>query len=150
METVVLIIIAGILGTAGMSITMWLITQTRLANADMIRAVGSILTRSYENAFTPGLITHFTVGILIAFVYAAFLNLFDYRSIVAYSSIGAMMGTMHGLAVTFALVILVAEHHPLEQFREAGAEVAIAHMVGHIVYGLIVGAIIGIAHVRSV
>jgi len=124
---------------------MWLITQSRLANADMIRAVGSILTRSYENSFVPGLMAHFTVGILIAFVYAAFFELFPVDSIVAYSGLGAMMGTMHGLAVTFTLVIMVAEHHPLEQFRQAGAEVAIAHMVGHIVYGLIVGAVIGIA-----
>jgi hypothetical protein len=38
---------------------------------------------------------------------------------------------------------MVAEHHPLERFRDAGAEVAIAHMVGHIVYGLIVGFVIG-------
>ncbi len=143
METIILIIVAGILGTAGMSITMWAITQTRLANADMIRAVGSIITRSYENAFFPGLLAHFTVGILIAFVYAAFLNLFTLSSPASYAGMGALLGTMHGLAVTFALVIMVAEHHPLEQFRTAGAEVAIAHMVGHIVYGLIVGLVIG-------
>jgi len=41
--------------------------------------------------------------------------------------------------VSFALVVLVAEHHPLERFQKAGMGVAVAHLLGHLVYGLIIG-----------
>lgn len=148
MNTIILIIIAGILGTAGMTLTMWLITQTRFANADMVRAVGSVLTRSYDNALIPGATVHFTVGIIIAFVYALFLSIFYFNSAASSAGLGALLGTMHGLAVSFVLVNLVAEHHPLERFRKAGVEVVVAHMVGHIVYGLVVGAVIGATGAR--
>jgi hypothetical protein len=59
-----------------------------------------------------------------------------------------MIGIFHGVVFSFLLVILVAEHHPLEQFREAGSEVAIAHLAGHIIYGLILGTLVGILGIR--
>jgi hypothetical protein len=59
-----------------------------------------------------------------------------------------MIGLFHGVAFAFVLVISVAEHHPLEQFRDAGFEVAIAHLAGHIIYGLIVGTMVGILGIR--
>ncbi len=148
MESILVIILSGILGTGGMSLVMWLITRSGLANADMIRAVGSIYTRSYENALLPGIIMHFTAGIIFAFLYVLFLSLFSLGSVGAYIGMGAMTGVFHGLVVSFLLVVSVAEHHPLEQFQKAGAEVAVAHLVGHIIYGLIVGAVIGIAGIR--
>ena len=148
MKSILVIILSGILGTSGMSLVMWLITRSGLANADMIRAIGSIYTRSYGNAFIPGIVIHFTAGIVIAFFYAAFLSLFSLSSVGSYIGIGAMVGVFHGLVVSFLLVVLVAEHHPLEQFRKGGSEVAVAHLVGHIIYGLIVGAVIGIGGIR--
>ena len=131
-----------------MSLVMWLITRSGLANADMIRAIGSIYTRSYSNALLPGFIMHFTAGIIFAFLYLVFLSLFSLGSVGAYIGMGAMTGVFHGLVVSFLLVVSVAEHHPLEQFQEAGSEVAVAHLFGHIIYGLIVGAVLGIAGIR--
>ena len=148
MKSILVIILSGILGTSGMSLVMWLITRSGLANADMIGAVGSIYTRSSENALLPGIIMHFTAGIIFAFLYVVFLSLFSLGSVGAYIGMGAMTGVFHGLVVSFILVVLVAEHHPLEQFRKGGSEVAVAHLVGHIIYGLIVGAVIGIAGIR--
>jgi uncharacterized membrane protein YagU involved in acid resistance len=145
--TILLTILAGILGTAGMTFVMWLITRSGLANADMMRAIGSIYTRAYENSLLLGFIVHFTIGIIIAFVYTAFLSIFLLRSIPALIGLGGMLGLLHGLAVSFALVSLVAEHHPLDQFRKAGSEVVVAHMAGHIVYGMIVGIVIGITNI---
>lgn len=141
-------ILAGILGTVGMTFVMWLINRSRLANADMMRAIGSLYTRSYENSLLPGFIIHFGVGSIIAFLYTAFLSIFYLRSVIALSALGGMLGLLHGLVVSFVLVVLVAENHPLEQFQKAGSEVVVAHMVGHIIYGLIVGAMIGITGIN--
>ena len=148
MKSILVIILSGILGTSGMSLVMWLITRSGLANADMIRAVGSIYSRSCENALLPGIIMHFTAGIIFAFLYVIFLSIFSLGSVGAYIGMGAMTGVFHGLVVSFLIVVLVAEHHPIEQFQKAGSEVAVAHLVGHIIYGLIVGAVIGIGGIR--
>jgi len=148
MEPIIETIFVGILGTGGMSFVMWLITRSGIANADMIRAIGSIFTRSYENAFTLGLIIHFAAGIVIAFFYVVLISFFSPNSVASSIGAGAMIGLFHGVAFSFLLVVSVAEHHPLEKFREAGSEVAIAHLVGHIIYGLVVGTLVGILGIR--
>ena len=148
MNPVIATIIAGIVGTAGMSIVLWAITRSGVANANMVRAIGSMFTGSYDNSFPPGLITHFIVGILVAFVYALLISLFSPTSIAAYIGAGAMIGVFHGVAFGFILVIAVAEHHPLEQFRNAGSQVAIAHFAGHLVYGILVGTVLGLTGAR--
>jgi hypothetical protein len=54
-----------------------------------------------------------------------------------------LIGFLHGFVVFFLLINMVAEHHPLPEFREVGVGVAAAHLVGHIIYGLVVGMILG-------
>ncbi|MFQ5788107.1 MAG: DUF6789 family protein [Thermodesulfobacteriota bacterium] len=148
MGTVILTIIAGLLGTAGMTFVMWLIHRSGIANADMVRAIGSMFTSSIEDALPPGIIIHFIVGSIIAFFYVILISLFGPTSVAATIGTGAMISLFHGVAFSFLLIIAVAEHHPMEQFRDAGFEVAIAHLVGHIIYGLIVGAVVGITGIR--
>lgn len=141
-------IVAGIVGTAGMSLSMWLITKSGIANAGMIRAIGSMFTKSYEGSFGPGLVVHLVSGILFSFLYVILISIFPPTSVAATIATGAMIGVFHGVAFGFLLVITVAEHHPLEQFRSAGFEVAIAHFVGHVIYGILVGLVIGLSRTR--
>lgn len=95
MNAFVLTIVAGIVGTSGMSLAMWIITKSGIANASMIRAIGSLFTNSYDNSFEPGLIIHFISGILFAFLYVILISLFAPTSLVA---AGAMIGVSHGVA----------------------------------------------------
>ena len=48
------------------------------------------------------------------------------------------------MLVSLMLVWVVCEAHPLEEFREAGFAVGLAHFAGHVAYGAVVGLIIGI------
>lgn len=148
MNAFLLTIFAGLVGTAGMSLAMWIITISGIANAAMIRAIGSLFTKSYDNSFGPGLVVHFISGILFAFLYVILITIFAPTSLAAAIGTGAMIGVFHGVAFAFLLVITVAEHHPLEQFRNAGFEVAIAHFVGHVIYGLLVGLVVGLTGTR--
>ena len=50
------IIAAGLVSTILMSITLEVITRLKIANADMIRALGSIYTRKFNDSFKPGFI----------------------------------------------------------------------------------------------
>lgn len=148
MNTIIFTALAGVIGTAGMSIALWGISHTGIANAAMIRAIGSLFTRSYEDSFGLGLTVHFIVGIILAFIYIALISLFDPESLAGAIAYGGMIGLAHGVAFGFLLVVAVAEHHPLEQFRKAGLEVAIAHLVGHVVYGVLVGTVVGLTGIR--
>ncbi len=148
MNAFILTVVAGIVGTAGMSLAMWLITASGIANAAMIRAIGSLFTKSYDNSFEPGIVIHFISGILFAFLYVILISIIAPTSVAAAIGAGAMIGVFHGVAFSFLLVIMVAEHHPIEQFRNAGFEVAIAHFVGHVIYGLLVGVVVGVTGTR--
>ena len=148
MKLIIYTIIAGLIGTTGMTLVMAAINRLGFANADMIRAIGSIFTRDYDDSVTPGFITHFGMGIIIAFFYVLIISFLAPHSIISASAAGVMIGLFHGIVFSFLLVVAVAEHHPLEQFRKAGSEVAIAHLAGHLVYGLLVGAVIGITGIR--
>lgn len=148
MNTLIFTALAGVIGTAGMSIALWGISHTGIANAAMIRAIGSLFTRSYEDSFGLGLTVHFIVGIILAFIYIALISLFEPESLAGAIAYGGMIGLAHGVAFGFLLVVAVAEYHPLEQFRKVGLEVAIAHLIGHVIYGVLVGAVAGLTGVR--
>jgi len=147
-NTIILTALAGVIGTAGMSLSLWGISRTGMANAAMIRAIGSMFTGSYEDSFGPGLVVHLIAGIIIAFIYVALISLLAPRYLAGTIAYGGMIGLAHGVAFGFLLVVAVAEHHPLEQFRRAGLEVAIAHLIGHVIYGVLVGAVVGLTGIR--
>ena len=148
MLDLLLTIVAGILATAVMSSFLFLIHWGGFANADMIRALGSLLTRSEDNALIPGLVIHFTSGVVFAFVYLVFWSLWGFEALGTYLLLGAITGAAHGLVVSFLLVSLIAGHHPLPRFQEAGISVAFAHLLGHVVYGVVVGLIAGFYGLR--
>jgi len=52
-------ILGGLLGTGGMTLTLYIFNSFGFANGDMVRAVGSLITKSYKNSLIPGLIIHF-------------------------------------------------------------------------------------------
>jgi hypothetical protein len=122
-----------------MSTVMTFIHRSGWANADMIRALGSLATRSYDNALFPGLLIHFAAGVVFAFPYVLFLRTLGEMPGAAVVGGAAAMGLFHGVAMAFVLLALVADNHPVERFRKVGPEVAAAHVVGHVAYGLGVG-----------
>ena len=133
--------VAGLVGATSMSLVMGAIHASGYANADMIRALGSLVTRRSEGSFPMGLGIHLVSGMLFAIPYTAVLGGFPAMSLLMSSALGGVMGLVHGLVMSLALLSVVARRHPMERFREAGFEVAIAHVVGHAAYGVAVGAL---------
>ncbi len=136
--------VAGLVGTALMSAVMASIHRSGWANADMIRAIGSFATRSYENALAPGLLIHLLAGVVFAFPYAAVLSGLAHGGPLLTLGLGALLGFAHGLVMSFILLSVVSERHPLPQFRGASVEVAVAHVAGHLAYGFGVAAVVAI------
>lgn len=137
-------IVAGLIGTAGMTLFLTIITKSGIAHADMVRAIGSMITKSLDNAFRIGMIVHFLWGIIFAVSYTIIFVLFNIHNVLYITVIGGLIGFVHGFAVSMMLVVAVAEYHPIEKFRKPGIEVAVAHFAAHLVYGVLVGLTAGL------
>ncbi len=143
METIVTMTIIGIVATAAMNCFLWLITGLTQTQCDMVRAVGAIYTHDEKNSLLPGLIMQFTAGLIAAYVYGVFLEAFAWKASYAYAGMGLAMGLIHGIAVSIVLAKLLGEHHPVEHFQKVSTRSALAHVLAHMLYGFIIGAMYG-------
>jgi len=136
---------AGIIGGLAMEGAMWLISRAGLAKGDMILALGSLLTKTRENAYRVGLIIHATAAIGFALVYTLLMVTLGYTHMPMSLMLGLGVGVLHGIIVSLMLVWVVADQHPLEEFKEADLLVGLTHFAGHVVYGGVVGLIVGLS-----
>lgn len=143
------IILVGLMATAIMSVFLSLVHKRGWANGDMIRAVGSAITRSDEGALIYGLIVHFSLGAFFAFFYSFCLNFSPAGSFFSVIAVCTAVGFFHGLLMILLTIIIVAEHHPLERFRRLGPDAAIAHLIAHILYGICVGLGLALLGIRG-
>ena len=137
----------GLLATTVMTAFLYFIHWAGFANGDMVRAIGSAITKRYDGSFWTGMAVHYVSGIIFAIIYVYILALVpplaDDQAI-KMAGLGALLGFVHGLVVSLGLVVVVAEHHPMEQFRRAGFGVALVHLAAHVVYGGVVGWCVGV------
>jgi uncharacterized membrane protein YagU involved in acid resistance len=138
-------IVAGVIGGLAMEATLWIIGKAGWAKADMVVALGSLLTRSRENAWRVGATIHFLAAIGFAMAYTMLMEKLGYTHMPFSLMFGAAVGFGHGLIVSLGLVWVVAEQHPLEEFNEAGLAIGLSHIVGHVVYGAAVGLVVALA-----
>jgi hypothetical protein len=138
-------LLAGALGGSAMLFAMWLMTRNGLAKGNMIVALGGMVTKSRDSAFRVGLILHTLSAIGFAMVYAMLMLWLGATGMPNALKVGLGVGFLHGLIVSLSLVWVVAEGHPFEEYNEAGLAVGLSHLIGHVVYGGVVGLVVGIS-----
>ncbi len=138
-------LVAGVLGGLAREGAMWLIARAGLARGDMILALGSLLTQSRDNAYRVGLVIHVTAAIGFAFVYTLLMVTLGMTKLPSSLMLGLGAGTLQGIVVSLMLVWVVADRHPLEEFKEADLLVGLSHFAGHVAYGGVVGVIVGLS-----
>lgn len=138
-------VIAGIAGAIAMTVVMMLIDRSGVPGRNMIVAVGSLLTRTRENARLVGVMLHGIAAIAYGLIYTLLLMALNLSSWPAGLFGGLGLGAFHGIVVSLALVWVIAEQHPLEEYREAGPAVFLEHFAGHVAYGAVVGTVIAFA-----
>jgi len=140
--------LAGLLGGVAMTLTMRLIARSGLkSGGDMIVAVGSLLTKSRENARMVGFFLHSFSAVGFGLLYTLLLITLNLSGWPSGLFAGGFVGVLHGIVVSLALVWVVADEHPLEEFREAGPAVFLEHFAGHVAYGATVGLVVALAPV---
>ena len=92
-------------------------------------------------AFPVGLALHIAMGIGFAFIYSAFLSL----SALPFNALtGLLLGSIHGVIAMLLVSILIMEHHPEAQYHDRGPATGLAQLGAHMIYGIVVGAIVGL------
>jgi hypothetical protein len=142
------VLAAGILGGAALEFVLLLVGTAGWAKANMIVALGSLITRSRESAWKVGAIVHVVSAIGFALLYTLLMLRLGYTHLPHSMMIGTAVGFWHGLIVSLGLVWVVAERHPLEEFSEAGLAIGLSHILGHVAFGGVVGLVIGISGLR--
>lgn len=138
-------LIAGLLGAVVMEIVMWLIARKGWAKGNMIIALGSLVTRQRDNALGTGLLIHAIAAFGFALLYTYSITQLGLASWPTAFFTGIGFGILHGMVVTLMLVWVVADQHPLAEFKEADLAIGVTHLAGHIAYGATVGLIIALA-----
>ena len=138
-------LVAGLLGGAAMEGALWLIGTAGWAKADMIIALGSLFTKSRDTAWRVGVLLHIAAALGFSLLYTLLILALGFAHMPAAMMLGAGVGLVHGMMVSLALVWVVAQQHPLEEFNEAGLAIGLSHIVGHVAYGAVVGLVVGVA-----
>ena len=138
-------LVAGILAGLAMELAMWLIGRAGHVKGDMILALGSLLSKTRDNAYRVGLVIHVTAAVGFALVYTLLMVTLGYTHMPMSLMLGLGVGVMHGLLVSLMLVWVAADHHPLEEFKEADLLVGLSHFAGHVAYGGVVGLVVGLS-----
>lgn len=138
-------LVAGLLGGLAMEVAMWLIGRGGRMKGDMILALGSLITRTRENAYRVGFIVHATTAFGFALVYTLLMITLGYTKMPNSLMLGLGVGALHGIIVSLMLVWVVSDQHPLEEFKEADLMVGLSHMAAHVIYGAVVGLIVGLS-----
>ena len=138
-------LLAGALGGVAMELVMWIIARAGRVKGDMILALGSLLTKRREHARRVGLIVHGAGALGFGMLYSLLMVTLGLTQMPISMMLGLGVGVLHGLLFSLMLVWVVADHHPLEEFKEADLLVGLCHLAGHAAFGLVAGVVVGIS-----
>ena len=138
-------VVAGLLGVAALEAVMWLVARGISSRANMVVAIGSLMTRSLENALIVGAFVHAAAAIAFSTLYSLLMLAAGLTSLPEAFMVGLGFGILHGIVVSLMLVWIVSDTHPLTEFKSASLAVGLCHFAGHAAYGAVVGLVVGLS-----
>jgi hypothetical protein len=146
MKVILITILAGLAASTVRAALLELISKLRVTHVDMIKAIGTLYHGEYYHSLLRGYVTHYVFGMVSAFTYLFLLSVFQPATIASSAAYGALIGFFHGFVVSYTLTVIVDEDHPLKEFRSYGYEVVMYYLAAQVLFGLVVGAIVGTVH----
>lgn len=136
------VIAAGLVATGVMTAFVLSFTWAGLLATSSIEAVGTLMSTSTQNARRIGYGVHAFIGVIFAFVYAIVMAATGFTTGAWPILAGVGMGIIHGYVVSFIVIIEIAEHHPMAEFRENGPAMGAMYFAAHVIYGGVLGAML--------
>lgn len=129
-------VLGGICGTLAMTVFLFVPAWAGWGRVDVVRAVGAFVTHDREHALMPGMALHLCFGIFFAALYQF---CFQFMGAPLNALTGAYAGFVHGVLVMLLVTVVVLEHHPLQWYRDRGPMTAVSQVLGHVLFGFVVG-----------
>ena len=126
-------IVAGLVGTAAMTILMMLAPMMGMPKMDIVGMLGSMFTTNQGTAKLIGLVIHFMMGIIFAIIYALLWSFGVGASTWLW---GLVFGFVHGLVAILTMPMMM-KMHPRPPEMTPGPRLMMGQILGHLVYGLV-------------
>jgi uncharacterized membrane protein YagU involved in acid resistance len=142
METLSIILLGalcGLVGAFAMTAFMAGVSSAFSQRVDMVRALGSYFTGRMEGSLWLGRMIHAGSGLIFGVIYLVIMHRMDALAFPYPIFLGIGFGFFHGLLMAYCLMIFASERHPLEVYRKATLEEGLLHLVGHVIFGTVVG-----------
>ena len=133
--------LSGLTGAFAMTAFMLRVSASFGREVDMVRALGSFFTGKLENSRKIGKMLHTVSGIVFGMIYLMIIYKIGALAFPHAIFLGIGFGLFHGLFISYALMFYASERHPIEEYRNATLVEGLLHMVGHLIYGAVVGLV---------
>jgi hypothetical protein len=136
---------AGVVGSYIMGGTIQLLGRLGGGeDIDMVKAIGSLFTGNKETATLTGILIHLAAGAGFGLIYGLVFTSIGITQFPGILLIGLGCGFFHGIGMSYVLMLFIADKHPMEEYRSVTLMIGAAHLVGHVVFGGVVGLIGGL------
>lgn len=144
LTVIILGAICGLIGSFAMNLFMRTVSHAYSKRVDMVIALGSFFTGTVERAAILGTLIHSIAGIVFGVLYFLLMNAMHSLSFPSAVFLGLGFGFFHGLVMSYCLMFIASERHPIEAYRKATLEEGLLHLVGHVIFGVVAGFIGGL------
>jgi hypothetical protein len=136
--------LSGLVGAFAMTTFMGAVSNAFSQRVDMVRALGSYFTGRLEGSLWLGRLIHAISGLIFGALYLFIMQWMDALTFPFPIFLGIAFGFFHGLIMSYVLMIFASERHPIEDYRNATLEEGLLHLVGHVIFGGVVGLMAGL------
>jgi hypothetical protein len=138
-------ILAGLVGAFGMTLVLGLFGKVGWTRANLVVALGTLFSRNRNSALMIGATVHGIAGIVFAMIYTSIFALFNLSTATAILFVGLGLGWAHGIVASLIFVVSTVLGNPEGELKKVQFSGGPAYMLAHMVYGLLVGLVIGIS-----
>jgi len=140
---------AGLVGALLMNLFLRWVNDSFDEPVNMVRVLGSYVTKSQESGLTVGTVLHLLFGGIFGILYAWFLTLIGAAVFPASLFAGLGMGFAHGLISSYMMMFIMSENHPVGKYRQATFSIGLLYLMAHGIYGAVMGLSMGILQIAA-
>jgi hypothetical protein len=138
-------ILAGLAGAAAMTLVLGLFGKVGWTRANLVVALGQLFSQNRNTALLIGATIHAVAGAIFAMVYTLIFALFHLQTATAIIFVGLGVGWAHGIVASLIFVVSTVLGNPEGEMKKVQFAGGPAYMVSHMVFGFVVGVVIGIS-----